>query len=331
MSAAREDWCKIVDTVAGMSSTEPVPSQYVATDYLPNKTTLPPQLVRMLREEDGDYERQAAESYQQQVNSTEGFRARPSAPTFATLPCDDVLLAAHTDGPDFFSNYKKVAGSGNRPSQAAGTTSSLTSGFLDAQAYALTHRQPDFMPIIFVPSSVTSPLQLINIRSFLEEGIYVDPPSLYVDEETGTANVQDTKPSSVIVSAAGFVDNDRYGVAFRQFRVVDNPTHIKDWSHVCACIVEGKLWQLEGLFPEDGPTGRLPSHLFSRVRGFVPYFEEDKVPKAVQEWRVQPLVLTRRLLKTQQHIKQAFVFWEQLYTYLSEHPFFKLYKMGLDD
>ncbi|CCW61184.1 unnamed protein product [Phytomonas sp. EM1] len=339
---AREQWGSIVDVVARMDSTKPLPRQYVMTQYLPDNRLLPPELVRVLQQEDGDFDSEAAEWFKQQISDDESFHARPLRPTFtrdtATIIAAGREEADHSDGavkegPDFHRVYRCMGGSGSsamRANATLGISSQLTSGFIDWRRYELTHRQPDFMPIILVPFSITSPLQLLNIKSFLEEGDYVDPPTLFVDAETGTANIQDTKPESVIVSPGPFLDKEKYTVVFSHFRVLDNPDKVRNWEHVCACIVDGKEWQLEKYFPGE-PSARQPSELFSRVRGFLPYFEEDKIPKALRQWRVQPLILSRRLLKKQQHIKQAFVFWEQLYLFLDEHPMFKLYNTNLDE
>uniref|UniRef100_A0A0A9ZGJ7 Meiotic recombination protein REC8 n=1 Tax=Lygus hesperus TaxID=30085 RepID=A0A0A9ZGJ7_LYGHE len=117
--------------------------------------------------------------------------------------------------------------------------SRLASGFMDLPYYNSVHRQIDFMPIILVPSSISSPLQLMNIRSFVEHGNYIDPTSLFVDNETGAVYVVDVKPDTIIISPGSFIDQDKYSVAFNQFRVVDDPAQVINWSHVCACIVDG--------------------------------------------------------------------------------------------
>ncbi|CAD2212927.1 parafibromin [Angomonas deanei] len=76
--------------------------------------------------------------------------------------------------------------------------------------------------------------------------------------------------------------------------------------------------------PTDKRTCR-PSLLFSLIKGFLPYFEEDKVPPAVGEWRVEPLKLSRSTLRQYSHVAAASTLWEQLYTFLDHHPFFKEY------
>lgn len=258
------------------------------------------------------------------------------------------------DARDFHARYKAITSSSSSTANGGGggTTSlassptgataggggiggsgsrRLTTGFLDAGAFDRVHREPDFMPIILVPSSVTAPIQLFNIRLFLTEGTYIDPATQFMDAQTGATNVQDTKPDTVIVSPGSFVNSANHTAAFREFRVVDDPVKIADWSHVVACVVTGKTWEFKGWFPHlADPRATEPSNLFTRVCGFLPYFEEDRVPPAAQQWLVRPVLLTRRATKTEQHIKEAFGFWEQLYSFMDQHPFFKLYDVRPD-
>ncbi|XP_050340323.1 uncharacterized protein LOC126766616 [Bactrocera neohumeralis] len=109
--------------------------------------------------------------------------------------------------------------------------------------------------------------------------MYIDPPTLFMDAQTGATNVQDTKPDAVIVSPGGFVDADNHRVAFRRFRVLDDPSKVENWSHVCACLVSGERSELKGWFPQEAdPRATEPAKLFSRLCAFLPYFEEDTVP-----------------------------------------------------
>lgn len=331
-AALHQQWGSVVDAIAGMNSKEDLPREYVPTRYLPQQVAIPADILESVRKDDADSEAKAAALFQPQIGFEEGLHAKPTLPRFSSRTNDATFSLDDPDGPDFYSAYRAVAAApGEMNQRALGSTSRLTSGFIDPAYYASIHRQPDFMPIILVPSSVSSPLQLMNVRNFLERGAYVDPPTLYVDEETGTANVQDTKPDTVIVSPGSFLDSDKYRVAFTQFRVVDDPAQVKNWDHVCGCIVDGKQWQFMGWYPSEPASACEPSVLFSRIRGFLPYFEEDKVPAAITQWRVQPLVLTRRIVKAHQHILQASVFWEQLYTFLDAHPLFKLYTVRPDE
>lgn len=220
---------------------------------------------------------------------------------------------------------RKTQGQGSLPPMRMSISSRLTSGFVNPDFYAAVHLKPDFMPVILAPSTVTAPLQLVNVKRFLEEGCYVDPSSYFIDQETGAASIRRVKPERVVVSSAAFKRNLFTKVSFKEFRVVDDPGLVENWDHVCAAIVTGKEYQFESWFPQEHRSICLPSHLFQRIAGFLPYFEEDPIPVGVQQWNVKPLLLTKRMLKEQQHIRETARFWEILFQFLDYCPYFNKY------
>ncbi|KPI87288.1 putative RNA polymerase-associated protein CDC73 [Leptomonas seymouri] len=345
-AAVRSAWADAIDATAAMTSTEAL---HPASEYTPN-SYMPPlpsgwdnaDFFAQLRELDKTSAEAAASFFFPQMTPEEACHAKPSF--YQTFRGEREVTETSFQPPVQQSRRDEEDGdtTGNRhgsrrrrqeASQPQGTAP-LYGGFLGQQAMSpstAVQRKPDFMPILLVPSAPTAPLQLINIKQFLERGAYVDPASLYIDQETGVANIRDSKPHSVVVRPGSFHDPHKYHVAFRQFRVVDDADEVDDWSHVCGCIVEGKLWQLQGWYPAEPPQARTPSRLFTRIRAFLAYFEEDKVPPQCREWNVYSLPLTRNLLKDQVHIALASHFWENLYTYLDEHPMFRRYTIPLTD
>ncbi|CAC9551559.1 conserved hypothetical protein [Leishmania infantum JPCM5] len=349
-TAVRTAWFDAIDATAAMTSTEPLQpaAEYTADSYLPPLSLAGDQadFFAQLRDLDRGFAEAAPSLFLPQMTLEEACHAKPSfyqtfrgereitETTFQPLPLKQRDEAGQeADGSAVNGRHGSRRRRQEAPAQSRGTAP-LYGGFLGQEAMSpstAVQRKPDFMPIILVPSAATAPLQLMNIKQFLEHGAYVDPATLYVDLETGIVNIRDSKPRSVIVKPGSFHDPHKYHVAFRQFRVVDDPDEVDDWSQVCGCIVEGKLWQLKGWYPHEQPQSRHPSRLFSRIRAFLAYFEEDKVPPQCREWNVQSLALTRNLLKDQVHIALASQFWEQLYTFLDEHPMFSRYTIPLTD
>jgi parafibromin len=347
-AAVSTAWADAIDATAAMTSTDPLhpASEYTPNSYLPPLPTAfgDADFFAQLRELDKTSSEAAPSLFFPQMTMEEACHAKPSfyqtfrgerevaETTFQPQP----LLPSRRDGDDAGAAGGRHS-SRRRLQEGDATvlgTAPRYGGFLGQQAMSpstAVQRKPDFMPILLVPSAATAPLQLINIKQFLERGAYVDPASLFIDQETGMANIRDSKPHSVVVRPGSFHDPHKYHVAFRQFRVVDDPDEVDDWAHVCGCIVEGKLWQLQGWYPAEPPQSRSPSRLFTRIRAFLAYFEEDKVPPQCREWKVQSLPLTRNLLKDQVHIALASLFWETLYTYLDEHPMFRHYTIPLTD
>lgn len=349
-AACREAWFRAMDATAAMTSTAPLQpaSEYTANAYLPALSLVGSEsdFLAQLREQDRAFAESAPLLFLPQMTLEEACHAKPSfyqtfrgerataETSFQPLP---VKSSEEEGGGVSGAMNGRRGGQQRRRTEAAEPprgTAPLYGGFLGQEAMSpstAVQRKPDFMPILLVPSATTAPLQLVNIKQFLERGAYVDPANLFIDQETGVANIRDTKPRSVVVKPGSFHDPHKYRVAFRQFRVVDDPDEVDNWSHVCGCIVEGKLWQLKGWYPSEDARSREPSRLFSRIRAFLAYFEEDKVPPQCREWNVQSLALTRNLLKDQIHIALASQFWEQLYTFLDEHPTFSTYTIPLTD
>lgn len=207
-----------------------------------------------------------------------------------------------------------------------GSSSRLTAGFRRQVVLEKRYPKANFTPIILVPSAVSAPIQLFNVKDFLQRGVYTHPSGSYMNSANGSTNREDSKPENVMVSPTSFFSADVLAkCAFRSFRIVEDPRQVENWQHVCACIVTGAEWQFADWFPKQDPSFRTPSYLFDFMRGFLPYFEEDRIPAAVQQWKVHPIQLTRKYVKANGHIAQAFAFWEELYKFLETNPRFSHY------
>lgn len=217
------------------------------------------------------------------------------------------------------------------PPMRAPLSTRLNSGFVNPLFYAAIHRQPNFMPIVLVPAAVTAPIQLMNVKRFLEEGVFADPTTFFIDHETGAASVMQSKPEWEVVSSERFKRNLTTRVAFTKFRVVDDPSQIENWEHVCAALVTGQEWEFQTWFPQEHRSLCQPSHLFNRISGYLAYFEENKIPLAVQQWNVHALILTKRVVKAQQHIRLAAQFWDTLFSFLDRHPLFNKFTVPLEE
>ena len=173
----------------------------------------------------------------------------------------------------------------------------------------------------------------------------------------------ENKPNEVVVSPVIIYPDalKHHQVSFTEFRVLDDPEKVTDWRHVCAVFVHNApmqtQWQFENYFPAD-KMKRLeelhqrsngeskhkrsnqkteikyndPAVMFSPngIKGFFPFFEEDKVNLKMREWAVHPVVLTRKATKQYSHMKVVSLLWQQLYNFLDAHPFFRLYTIKAD-
>jgi parafibromin len=186
----------------------------------------------------------------------------------------------------------------------------LTNKIAPAKVHA-----PDFDPIIMVPSSAQSIVQMSNVKAFLQEGkFYACLPSAEAETE-------------VFVRPDNFPAVNSYRVSFRKFRVLSDPRQVTDWNQVCACFVTGRDWQFEQWFNGD-KTRSDPAMLFDQVRGFFPYFEEEKLPAIIKQWQVVPLLMTQKDTKAHSSVRVAATFWQELYKFLDSHPLFRPYTVA---
>jgi parafibromin len=189
----------------------------------------------------------------------------------------------------------------------------------------VSSRLPDFQPIILVPGAASSIVQIGNVLKLVQEGQYVEGHKAWINGETG-ATLQQGLDKSVAVSPGPLLPNiERFNTAFRHFRVVSDPKEVGDWRHVCAAFVLPAAWQFDSWFGGD-KAKQAPGELFNHVCGFLPYFEEDRIPKQLKDWRVTPLLMSRKATKQYAMIRVACIFWEELYKFLDTHAFFRTYK-----
>eukprot|EP00041_Stephanoeca_diplocostata_P009905 m.156625 g.156625 ORF g.156625 m.156625 type:complete len:447 (+) comp17942_c0_seq4:30-1370(+) len=150
-------------------------------------------------------------------------------------------------------------------------------------------------PIIIVPSGMKDSITLYNVRQYLEEGTFVETQQAMKDFPEG-------KPPYVVV-------NRKRGNTTTMYKVVDatmqmTPAH---WDRVIACFVAGPDWQFRRwpLFEEGGSAG-----LFSAVRGFYVYYDDQKPHQNVSKWDITRLQISRekRHLDKTSSIK----FWDAL-------------------
>ena len=123
-------------------------------------------------------------------------------------------------------------------------------------------KNKELTPIIIVPSSSTSILNLTNISEFIEKDSFVPgSKSIGTDLEV--------------------FKNDK------KFQIIDNPSKLKDadWDRVICIIVQGNSWQFKGWKWED------PVEIFSRILGIHIVFDDDTKPPL--PWNVKRVVISK--------------------------------------
>eukprot|EP01138_Halocafeteria_seosinensis_P013350 gb/GECG01013636.1/.p1 GENE.gb/GECG01013636.1/~~gb/GECG01013636.1/.p1 ORF type:complete len:417 (+),score=37.97 gb/GECG01013636.1/:1-1251(+) len=135
-------------------------------------------------------------------------------------------------------------------------------------------------PMIIVPNSLTSLINLYNIRPLLVEGKFIPPDEARQSAGTGA------KPAYITIRR-----EDNRGVEML-YRVVDNADKLgsSDWNKVVAIFAHGPEWQFKGWKwgQKDGPTVG-PAEIFSRCYGFHVHYDNCEVHPNIKKWNVVPL------------------------------------------
>eukprot|EP01062_Namystynia_karyoxenos_P008725 TRINITY_DN13071_c0_g1_i1.p1 TRINITY_DN13071_c0_g1~~TRINITY_DN13071_c0_g1_i1.p1 ORF type:complete len:699 (+),score=178.19 TRINITY_DN13071_c0_g1_i1:94-2097(+) len=179
--------------------------------------------------------------------------------------------------------------------------------------------EPD-VPIIMVPGSLTSCINIWNARRFLGEGVW---------EVAG--GHQDEGDTATLQSDGVLMEVNRPGCPFHRWLLKTDPASLKpeDWQRVCAVLVTGELWELRNFFPPpaDQPAAAgkptEPRDVFDRIQGFHVAYEDQQLPAIIGKWRLEVLRVSK--LKTKRHKDLAVVeaFWRILLARMSYMPYFR--------
>lgn len=315
---ARDRWEKLVDSVEGSSEaivlTDDV-REYIQSRralYEASKAVFFPQMTAD----------EACRAQPLKTNTTDSLQGGDSAPVQGINFLKDfapMLRQSHMTASTKLERVFVPATEASLIAAAVQSSGALPNG-------GVLKQRADFIPIVMIPSTPLSILQIWNIQDFVERGKFVEAPKKFVREEDGSTVRRDAE-ECVIASPGNLIDETEYRVQFRSFKFVEDPKHVDNWDHVCACIVTGNNWQFEGWF--NGDKAKVdPSVLFSEVRGFLPFFEEDKPVPQKDQWRVVPIQMTRKMTNSStQHLRGAAIFWEEVYKFLDSHPRFRTYTL----
>lgn len=146
------------------------------------------------------------------------------------------------------------------------------------------------IPIIVVPASFTSLINMFNVKSFLEDESFVTP-----QEARARGPVRKEIRLRIVDKQSG-----------NQFCVIDNVNRLKieDWENVIAVFVQGESWQFKGWKWES------PVELFSHVKGYWLKYEDENPVCEAKNWNVEVLNIS----KSKRHLDSTAVvkFWHSL-------------------
>ena len=133
------------------------------------------------------------------------------------------------------------------------------------------------IPIILVPSSLSSCISLYNAKQFLEDGLLI--PTAVKRAETPNQ----VKPTTVRIARLSVQDSTRTA----SYDVMDDTSLLKsaDWKRVVAVFVAGTAWQFEG-WPAPYTS---PAAIFAAIPAFYLSYADEVANKNVQQWKVHLL------------------------------------------
>ncbi|TAQ84087.1 hypothetical protein B7494_g7588 [Chlorociboria aeruginascens] len=177
--------------------------------------------------------------------------------------------------PTNFSHVRKLATPFNSRKSAHAANANVANNHSLALNPKAPIRRPD--PIILLSPSASSLLRMSNIKSFLENGIYIPPDS---SSSTSSSSASILHISRLLPS----IDSTRP----IRFIIVDTPEQFKPeyWSRVVAVFTTGQVWQFKSY------KWQQPSDLFGHTLGVYVGWKGDQRPESVQSWG-------RRVLKTE--------------------------------
>jgi hypothetical protein len=113
-------------------------------------------------------------------------------------------------------------------------------------------RDPHYgVPIIVVPSAVSSVINMYNVKSLLENGVFEHGEFVRNAKASATTGVAATKESLITLSKASFYDASKSV----KFQVLDDVTKLReeDWARVVAVFASGAAWQFSN-WPKRWPN-----------------------------------------------------------------------------
>jgi len=155
-------------------------------------------------------------------------------------------------------------------------------------------------PIIIIPASTTSLINMFNAKDMLADLKYV--------------SMEDKRAAGMRRDNEVLLQRQKGGGLTVPYRVIDNALKLStdDWDRVVAVFVQGPAWQFKG-WPWNGN----PVDIFSRVRAFHCKWTELPLDNNVKKWSVHVLPLDR----VKRHLDRAILqqFWESIDKHMAKN------------
>lgn len=144
-------------------------------------------------------------------------------------------------------------------------------------------------PIIILSPSAISMLTMTNVKSFLQDGKFVDPQHAndQLNDSTthgGSTNNSNSNMIQIVRQSKRFNKKIKFVVVSNVEKFFVKPEY---WDRVVAVFTTGQEWQFKNYKVNQ------PNLLFQKVKGFYVNYNGDVVPNNVKNWNVQVISLDR--------------------------------------
>eukprot|EP01083_Nonionella_stella_P234964 826711_1 len=217
---------------------------------------------------------------------------RPTIKEYLLETRESCLLAppTHKGFPEVIGLYEKRMKS--RRSQHI----QQTAGFM-MPGKSLAHTRTE-IPIVVVPSALSSLVNMNNVQELLEFSKYVagDKKKKTTDDSSGRKSIELQIFSEKL--------NKKIPV-----QVTDSPEP-GDWKRVVAVFVHGPNWQFK-------PYKYKPPMLFQKTIGFHLHWDNEKPHPNILKWRVQTIPISRN--NRHHDSKTVYELWRKFRTFVEKH------------
>ncbi|KAK9823446.1 hypothetical protein WJX72_002818 [[Myrmecia] bisecta] len=244
-----------------------------------------------------DLQAMGLEKYQGQVNiETYGVQQqqRDSQPASASAPAPPP--PPKPAAPPSSSRPLPPSSSGHKHHHSSGSASRHSTS---SRSPHKPEQRRGGVPIILVPAAETARVNMYNIRSLLEDGVYKTPEA---------CKAEGVKRQSMLL-----INRTMGRPKPLMYHVMDKaPERSGDWARVVAVFVQGKAWQFKG-WPYKGVAEGDLVDTFAHLLGIYLHFHDEQVEASVKAWNVKRVALHR----VNRHSDTAIV--KDFYTWLDQH------------
>jgi len=157
----------------------------------------------------------------------------------------------------------------------------------------------DAVPIIIVPSAVTSLITIWNAKELLGAGVFVTSDK--------KKELDSRKPDKLIVKIASRLDKTKNV----EYHIIEDSTlsklEDKDWDRVVCVFATGANWQFK-----DFKRWHTPAEIFENVCGFHLFYDREELNPNIASWKVHTLKIGKEDSKRYNDGSVVKDFWQIL-------------------